>query len=107
MKLHTLPEPGGELPMVVTPESTREASNVALLHWLAESTSLIRRRLEQHGAILFRGFQVHDEAAFAAIAQALVGDLRAYVGGDSPRESSVSFTHSSRSCPLASSSRPS
>jgi len=71
---------GGRLPCVIEP--AREG--VALAEWCAAQHDWIESLLHEHGAILFRGFDLPTVAAFEQVAKAACGELFAEYG-DLPR----------------------
>ncbi|MEZ5924516.1 MAG: TauD/TfdA family dioxygenase [Hyphomicrobiaceae bacterium] len=78
--------PGYEsAPVLVTPERTGEATLDGLLAWAAENRATLDAELQSVGAILFRGFEIDGPEDLAKASAAFGGQLRNYVGGDSPR----------------------
>lgn len=73
------------MPLVIEPTAAAEGSVEALIEWSGANEEWLTSELHQHGAILFRGFDIPDAAAFNRFAAAAGGDLKKYVGGDSPR----------------------
>ncbi len=73
------------MPCVVEPETTAEAGIDTLLSWCEANRSMLGKLLCQHGALLFRGFDVPDALAFNTFARAQGAPLQNYVGGDSLR----------------------
>ncbi|MCA2218363.1 non-ribosomal peptide synthetase [Jidongwangia harbinensis] len=63
--------PGSRLPLLATPES----AGVDLTGWLASRPDWLPPRLAEHGAVLFRGFGVHEPASFERLAGTVCGDL--------------------------------
>lgn len=75
---------------------------VADLHALLQREhDLLRRRLLQVGAILFRGFSVATPADAESLVQAGGGAPMRYMGGDSPRKKVGEFVYSSTEAPSA------
>src|SRR5215203_1488400 len=73
-------EPGQTLPLVMEPAS----SGVDLADWAQVNRALINGHLHEHGAILFRGFELASVAEFERVAAAVYTEL--YGGyGDLPR----------------------
>jgi alpha-ketoglutarate-dependent taurine dioxygenase len=68
-------------PLVIRPRL--EAMN--LLSWGESNCELIHRHLLEHGAIVFRGFDVESAEQFRAIANAISGDLLDYQERAAPR----------------------
>jgi alpha-ketoglutarate-dependent taurine dioxygenase len=68
-------------PLVVQPDGTANLETYA-----RESRDWIDRALLEHGALLFRGFNVESPAAFGAVAAALSDRLLDYVYRSTPRK---------------------
>jgi amino acid adenylation domain-containing protein len=73
-------EPGQPLPLLIEPA----AADVDLAEWAAGNRELIEQDLQQHGAILFRGFTVDSVNEFEKCAAAICPDLFGEYG-DLPR----------------------
>jgi len=69
------------MPLVVTPA----VENVALAYWCASNKGELDGYFDRYGAILFRGFPLHEAADFEAVASAIAPDLFAEYG-DLPPE---------------------
>src|ERR1700741_3331119 len=65
---------GGALPWLV--RST--VPDLDLPSWLRNNRELVDTRLREHGALLFRGFEVRGAVAFQDCVKALSGDLLEY-----------------------------
>jgi alpha-ketoglutarate-dependent taurine dioxygenase len=70
-----------ELPLVVQPA----LEQLNLPTWLAANRESVDRDLLRHGAVLFRGFDLHSADDFAAICEAATGGLLEYKERSSPR----------------------
>lgn len=71
----------GSLPLVLQPA----VDGLKLSQWAAGNVELIKERLLQRGAILFRGFDVQTVAEFEAFLTAVTGDLLDYSYRSTPR----------------------
>jgi alpha-ketoglutarate-dependent taurine dioxygenase len=71
----------GALPAVLEPARP----DLSLPLWLSRNSAGVRRRLDDSGALLFRGFGVHDAAQLELCATALSGELLEYRENTSPR----------------------
>ena len=89
----------GDLPNLVIPSTEFDSTPNALQNWLSTQSSTIDKLLYRHGALLFRGFQVASPSTFGSIAQILTGEIKAYVGGDSPRRPVVDKVYTSTEFP--------
>jgi alpha-ketoglutarate-dependent taurine dioxygenase len=69
------------MPLVITPA----VENVALADWCASNKAELDGYFDRYGAILFRGFPLHEAADFEAVASAIAPDLFAEYG-DLPPE---------------------
>jgi amino acid adenylation domain-containing protein/non-ribosomal peptide synthase protein (TIGR01720 family) len=74
-------QPGGSLPLVVEPE----IEDVDLAAWARSNREFIETNLARYGALLFRGFAVHDANRFERFALAIRTDLF-NENGEHPRE---------------------
>ena len=97
MRLHTGLDGAGDLPLVVEPGGERSAE--ALAHWLAEEHAEVATRLRTHGALLFRGFDVGDPAAFERVARAITPSLGREYLGTSPRNALTDYVFSASELP--------
>ena len=73
--------PGQAFPLLVEPASR----DVDLVEWAKGKAGFLESKLFEHGAILFKGFQVSSVAEFEAFAQAVCPALKGDYG-DLPRE---------------------
>ena len=56
-----------EIPLVAQPDT----AGIKLTDWIRSNKTLIDDRLEKCGAILFRGFEIADQQAFAEVVEAI------------------------------------
>lgn len=73
--------PGSRLPRLVTPNDGRD-----LLALAQDEREIIRTRLRDCGALLFRGFEVPDAKSFGAVIEAIGSQRLAYVYRSTPRD---------------------
>ncbi|HTZ80075.1 MAG TPA: TauD/TfdA family dioxygenase [Stellaceae bacterium] len=74
------------LPCILEPETPARATPAALADWIETERMELRRRLDRHGAVLFRGFGLSGPGDFLHLAQTItVTPLMPYSGGDAPR----------------------
>jgi alpha-ketoglutarate-dependent taurine dioxygenase len=67
------------LPLVVHADDSSRVSD--LVAWLADRGQWLQGKLERHGALLLRGFQVKDAQVFESVARAIAPELRTdYLG---------------------------
>ena len=79
---------GAFSPLVIRPAPGADTSPKALVAFLDGHKKLVRDRLEQNGALLFRGFQVANASDFESVAVSLEpGQLATTYEGTSPRTS--------------------
>jgi alpha-ketoglutarate-dependent taurine dioxygenase len=76
-----------------------EASAGSLPVWYRERRVWVEEQLLKSGAVLFRGFGVDDQDAFAELAHAMSDHLLPYVAGNSPRKSLGSGVYTSTEFP--------
>ncbi|HEX8352975.1 MAG TPA: TauD/TfdA family dioxygenase [Pyrinomonadaceae bacterium] len=74
-------EPGRSLPLVLRPA----VEGLDLAAWAGANRDEVERRLLEHGAILFRGFDVKSPAQFERFMQAASGGALEYGERSSPR----------------------
>jgi len=77
----------------------RPAGSDDLYSYLLANREEVRRLLDSHGAILFRGFNVVSPERFQVIAGVLCGTLGDYAGGNSPRTRVFSHVFTSTEYP--------
>lgn len=70
-------------PVLITPRA--DASAQALREYLWDNRPNLQRLLQQHGGILFRGFDLDGPNDLKACAESAGAQPFGYVGGDSPR----------------------
>ena len=70
------------------------------LELLREQRAALRRRLLEHGGLLFRGFPIENAQDFSAAIEALgTGSSVNYIGGDSPRTKITGAVYTSTEAP--------
>lgn len=74
---------GSLLPLLV--EGRGKATPVILADWVAANGIQFDDWLRRAGGVLFRGFGLQSAEDFRDVAEAIRPELKAYVGGDSPR----------------------
>jgi alpha-ketoglutarate-dependent taurine dioxygenase len=75
-------EPGGTFPLVLRPA----IEGLDLAAWAGANRDEVERRLLEHGAILFRGFDVRSPAQFERFARAISPELLDYRERAAPRK---------------------
>jgi len=70
----------GELPIIVTPNRSMN-----LADWLTAMAPAVHALVDRHGALLFRGFDVHGAIDMERCVRALVGEPLGYRENTSPR----------------------
>ncbi|KAA3606105.1 MAG: taurine dioxygenase [Planctomycetota bacterium] len=76
-----------------------EAGLQQLMAWLQENRDWWRQQRVEHGALLFRGFQVGTAQAFEQIALTMEPELQNHYLGTSPREAITPYTFSASELP--------
>jgi alpha-ketoglutarate-dependent taurine dioxygenase len=89
-------DPSG-LPLVVEPAGRKAIES--LCDWLCRNADWVQDRLTEHGAILFRGFDVRDAADFERVARAVDDDLKNEYLGTSPRSGLTDYVFSASELP--------
>jgi alpha-ketoglutarate-dependent taurine dioxygenase len=88
------------LPLVLAPK--RSTSRADFIEQLRGERTALRRRLLEHGGLLFRGFPLENADDFAAAIEALgTGGSVNYIGGDSPRTKITGAVYTSTEAPSA------
>ena len=76
-------EPARDFPLLIRPEDDEESRRLPAL--LKHDNAGFHQLLQDHGALLFRGFFVPDAPAFETVCRAGTPVLADYTGGGSPR----------------------
>jgi alpha-ketoglutarate-dependent taurine dioxygenase len=88
------------LPLVLAPK--RSISRADFLELLRGERATLRRKLLEHGGLLFRGFPLENAQDFADAIEALgTGASVNYIGGDSPRTKITGAVYTSTEAPAA------
>ncbi len=80
---------GAPFPLVLTPE-TEGVTREWALSWVKDNAADLKKRMERHGAILFRGFPFDKAEDFEAMLDAAEFENMPYVGGAAPRQNITS-----------------
>ncbi len=87
------------LPLLVEVDPESAGNLTAATAWTARNSAAIEALTAEAGVVLLRGFALRSPEAFRQIAAAHRPDLRAYVGGDSPRRQLEDKVYSSTEYP--------
>ena len=79
--MKAISESGDSLPLVFQPA----VAGLSLAQWARSNVDLVKERLSQSGAILFRGFNLQTVAEFEEFMTAVAGDLLDYSYRSTPR----------------------
>lgn len=90
-------DPNEPQPLLVEPDADRSVD--ALVGWLQEDPSATASRLQEHGALLFRGFAVDDAPSFERVARAIDGELKNTYLGTSPRDALTDYIFTASELP--------
>src|SRR3954447_14284991 len=74
VRLGTLPT--GELPLLAEPASP----GIHLVSWASANRQFLEEKLQKHGGILFRGFELREAEDLEAFIQAVSGESLEYRG---------------------------
>lgn len=85
------------LPLAVMPGKIRDVT--ALAAWLRSESAWVRQQLQNHGALLFRGFGVQTPQQFESLARAVDSDLKNKYLGTSPRDALTDYVFSASELP--------
>ena len=86
-----------KLPLLVQPDG--DASIESLDAWLRDREQWVGEQLTAHGAILFRGFDVHGPSDIERVARAIDDDLKNEYLGTSPRSGLTDYVFSASELP--------
>ncbi len=87
----------GGLPLFV--EANGQPDVERLCGWLRDQPEWIEQTLTEHGALLFRGFDVTEPSAFERVARAVDDDLKKEYLGTSPRDALTEYVFSASELP--------
>jgi alpha-ketoglutarate-dependent taurine dioxygenase len=88
-----------QLPLVYEPGSPAARVESALTAWLRANSAEVAESLRTHGAVLFRGFELADAAAFERVALALDPELVSSYSGVAVRTPITKYVHTSTELP--------
>src|ERR1044071_1314462 len=93
----TLLYPERSLPLVIEADSSNGAASDPnlLISWYRENEQFVEQKLLEHGAILFRGFNVSAPASFARFTRAAASDLLDWMEENVPRTKLTSGIYTS------------
>lgn len=92
----SLASPEG-LPLCIEPDGDADVGH--LCDWLRADAPWVQERLTTHGALLLRGFPVHDAPAFERVARAIDDRLKNEYLGTSPRNALSPYTFTASELP--------
>lgn len=87
------------LPLLIEPSTPSDRSVEALVAWCEAHRERIDARLLEHGALLFRGFEVGDAQAFEDVALRIAPNLKNQYLGTSPRNARTTYTFTASELP--------
>jgi alpha-ketoglutarate-dependent taurine dioxygenase len=90
---------GQQLPLLIEPAEGAPNDASTLKHWLEENKAFINQKIIEHGAILFRGFDVNGPEQFENVAQGVDPDLKNNYLGTSPRNAVSKYVFSASELP--------
>jgi hypothetical protein len=86
------------LPFVIEPDNGG-GNDQLLSSWYKQNEELIDRKFLEHGAILFRGFNINTPAAFARLTRSLAPGLLDCLDDNGPRTKITSGIYTSTEYP--------
>jgi len=95
--ISTLDNSPAGLPLVVGARDDRDPAH--LVDWIGAHHDELATRLAQHGAILFRGFDVFDAPTFERVARAIDDHLENEYLGTSPRNALTDYVFTASELP--------
>lgn len=93
-------EPERNVPFVIEYDSTKERPEPGLLtSWYHDNGDYIEQKLLEHGAILFRGFDINTPAVFARLTRSIAPGLLDCLDDNGPRTKITSGIYTSTEYP--------
>lgn len=90
---------GLELPLVMSVAKNADNSCERLIEWLIQNNKQLELDLQEHGAILFRGFDLKDEWDFENVVLSIDKKLGETYLGTSPRDKKTKYVHTASELP--------
>lgn len=87
----------GPLPLLIEPGQSRSVE--ALHEWMVGNAAALRERLVEHGAFLFRGFDIAGPDDFEHLARGIDDELKNEYLGTSPRDGLTDYVFSASELP--------
>ena len=84
-----------KLPLVISPNATA----INFKEWLLENKGLIQEKIQEHGGVLFRGFNLETKEDFHSVLEILDIPLMNYVEGATPRKAVTKKVYTSTEFP--------
>lgn len=94
----TFIQDGQTLPLVLKP-ATGDKSLESLLAWINDNKEYLSKKIIEHGALLFRDFDVHNPEDFEQVAKAVDPELKNNYLGTSPRNAVAEYVFSASELP--------
>ncbi len=91
--------PNQPLPILIEPAEGAPKTAASLRQWLDENKDFINQKITEHGAILFRGFDVDGPQQFEHVAMGVDADLKNNYLGTSPRNAVSQYVFSASELP--------
>jgi alpha-ketoglutarate-dependent taurine dioxygenase len=93
-------DPGHSVPFLIEHQSRNgRAASGLLTSWYKDNQELVEQKLLEHGAILFRGFEISTPAAFARLTRSLSPGLLDCLDDNGPRTKITSGIYTSTEYP--------
>lgn len=89
---------GQTLPLVFTPAG-KDRSRESLIAWIEANKAELDKKILEHGALLFRGFDVKGANEFESVAKTIDPDLKNNYLGTSPRNAVAEYVFSASELP--------
>jgi alpha-ketoglutarate-dependent taurine dioxygenase len=87
------------MPYIIDSTSLKNNSIQALKNYISDNYSQINNKLKEHGAVLFRGFEINQPIDFEEIAFGLDSNLQNEYLGTSPRNPKTTYVFSASELP--------
>ena len=93
-------DPEHSVPFVIEYDSTNgpPASGV-LVSWYNDNLDFVEQKMGEHGAVLFRGFDINTPAAFARLTRSIAPELLDCLDDNGPRTKITSGIYTSTEYP--------
>ncbi len=91
--------PQGTIPFLVCPDTDLLPTKQGLFQYIENNKTDLLKKLQEHGAVLFRGFQLKTPTDFEGVAKSFTPGLKNNYLGTSPRNKLTDFVYTASEFP--------